>query len=140
MPCGGVPYGDSNLAFIANDWHTALLPLYLQARYPACSRLDMSGCYKPVMQARAALCLGSCLACACDNPKKQRSVSILLADTRRPHGIKKRRKRLWNCVLHASAPSALFILLITLFLCLRVWAAAMHCQAFVKEALRACAS
>ena len=32
VPCGGVPYGDSNLAFIANDWHTALLPLYLQAR------------------------------------------------------------------------------------------------------------
>jgi len=30
VPCGGVPYGDSNLAFIANDWHTALLPLYLQ--------------------------------------------------------------------------------------------------------------
>ncbi|KAK9844059.1 hypothetical protein WJX81_003138 [Elliptochloris bilobata] len=33
VPCGGVPYGDSNLAFIANDWHTALLPLYLQAHY-----------------------------------------------------------------------------------------------------------
>ncbi len=32
VPCGGVPYGDSNLAFIANDWHTALLPLYLQVR------------------------------------------------------------------------------------------------------------
>ena len=32
MPCGGVPYGDANLAFIANDWHTALLPLYLQVR------------------------------------------------------------------------------------------------------------
>jgi hypothetical protein len=31
VPCGGAPYGDSNLAFIANDWHTALLPLYLQA-------------------------------------------------------------------------------------------------------------
>ncbi len=32
VPCGGAPYGDSNLAFIANDWHTALLPLYLQVR------------------------------------------------------------------------------------------------------------
>jgi hypothetical protein len=32
VPCGGVPYGDSNTCFIANDWHTALLPVYLQAR------------------------------------------------------------------------------------------------------------
>ena len=30
MPCGGAPYGDSNLVFVANDWHTALLPVYLQ--------------------------------------------------------------------------------------------------------------
>lgn len=30
VPCGGAPYGDENLVFIANDWHTALLPLYLQ--------------------------------------------------------------------------------------------------------------
>ena len=27
---GGAPYGDENLVFIANDWHTALLPVYLQ--------------------------------------------------------------------------------------------------------------
>ncbi len=33
MPCGGAPYGDNNLVFIANDWHTALLPIYLQARW-----------------------------------------------------------------------------------------------------------
>ncbi|KAL2631158.1 hypothetical protein R1flu_015844 [Riccia fluitans] len=33
VPCGGVPYGDGNLVFIANDWHTALLPVYLQAYY-----------------------------------------------------------------------------------------------------------
>lgn len=33
VPCGGVCYGDGNLAFIANDWHTALLPVYLQAYY-----------------------------------------------------------------------------------------------------------
>lgn len=26
-------YGDGNLAFIANDWHTALLPVYLKAYY-----------------------------------------------------------------------------------------------------------
>ena len=32
MPCGGAPYGDSNLVFVANDWHTALLPVYLQVR------------------------------------------------------------------------------------------------------------
>ena len=30
MPCGGAPYGDENLLFVANDWHTALLPFYLQ--------------------------------------------------------------------------------------------------------------
>eukprot|EP00884_Botryococcus_braunii_P004523 jgi/Botrbrau1/14071/Bobra.182_3s0018.1 len=33
VPCGGVPYGDNNLVFVANDWHTALLPVYLQAHY-----------------------------------------------------------------------------------------------------------
>ena len=33
MPCGGVPYGEDNLVFIANDWHTALLPVFLQAFY-----------------------------------------------------------------------------------------------------------
>ncbi|KAF4376701.1 hypothetical protein F8388_025572 [Cannabis sativa] len=33
VPCGGVVYGDGNLAFIANDWHTALLPVYLKAYY-----------------------------------------------------------------------------------------------------------
>lgn len=33
VPCGGVCYGDDNLVFVANDWHTALLPVYLQAYY-----------------------------------------------------------------------------------------------------------
>ncbi|XP_039144704.1 soluble starch synthase 2-2, chloroplastic/amyloplastic isoform X1 [Dioscorea cayenensis subsp. rotundata] len=33
VPCGGVCYGDGNLVFIANDWHTALLPVYLKANY-----------------------------------------------------------------------------------------------------------
>uniref|UniRef100_A0ACD5V951 Uncharacterized protein n=1 Tax=Avena sativa TaxID=4498 RepID=A0ACD5V951_AVESA len=33
VPCGGIPYGDGNLVFIANDWHTALLPVYLKAYY-----------------------------------------------------------------------------------------------------------
>uniref|UniRef100_A0A0R0F4I7 Starch synthase catalytic domain-containing protein n=1 Tax=Glycine max TaxID=3847 RepID=A0A0R0F4I7_SOYBN len=33
VPCGGVCYGDGNLAFIENDWHTALLPVYLKAYY-----------------------------------------------------------------------------------------------------------
>ncbi|XP_031396234.1 granule-bound starch synthase 2, chloroplastic/amyloplastic-like [Punica granatum] len=33
VPCGGVCYGDGNLVFIANDWHTALLPVYLKAHY-----------------------------------------------------------------------------------------------------------
>lgn len=33
VPCGGVCYGDGNLVFIANDWHTALLPVYLKAYF-----------------------------------------------------------------------------------------------------------
>ncbi|GAB4831653.1 Sucrose synthase [Ancistrocladus abbreviatus] len=33
VPCGGICYGDGNLIFIANDWHTALLPVYLKAHY-----------------------------------------------------------------------------------------------------------
>lgn len=32
VPCGGAIYGDDNLVFIANDWHTALLPVYLQVK------------------------------------------------------------------------------------------------------------
>ncbi|PWA36650.1 granule-bound starch synthase 2, chloroplastic/amyloplastic [Artemisia annua] len=31
--CGRSFYGDENLVFIANDWHTALLPVYLKAYY-----------------------------------------------------------------------------------------------------------
>ncbi|KAG6484524.1 hypothetical protein ZIOFF_053043 [Zingiber officinale] len=31
VPCGGSCYGDGNLVFIANDWHTSLLPVYLKA-------------------------------------------------------------------------------------------------------------
>lgn len=33
VPCGGFPYGDESLVYIANDWHTALLPVYLRAFY-----------------------------------------------------------------------------------------------------------
>ncbi|KAL9274930.1 Starch synthase 2, chloroplastic/amyloplastic-like protein [Drosera capensis] len=33
VPCGGICYGDENLVFFANDWHTALLPVYLKAYY-----------------------------------------------------------------------------------------------------------
>lgn len=32
VPCGGSPYGEANLLFIANDWHTSLLPVYLQVK------------------------------------------------------------------------------------------------------------
>ena len=35
VQCGGAAYGDDNLVYIANDWHTALLPVYLQVREPA---------------------------------------------------------------------------------------------------------
>lgn len=30
VPCGGSVYGDENLVYLANDWHTGLLPVYLQ--------------------------------------------------------------------------------------------------------------
>jgi starch synthase len=33
VPCGGFPYGDESLCYIANDWHVALLPVYLRAFY-----------------------------------------------------------------------------------------------------------
>jgi len=33
VPCGGIPYGEDNLCFIANDWHAALVPVYLQDHY-----------------------------------------------------------------------------------------------------------
>lgn len=33
VPCGDVCYGDGNLVYIANDWHSALLPVYLKAYY-----------------------------------------------------------------------------------------------------------
>ncbi|WRX19941.1 Starch synthase [Theobroma cacao] len=33
VPCKGACYGDGNLVFIANDWHTALLPMYLKVYY-----------------------------------------------------------------------------------------------------------
>jgi starch synthase len=33
VSCGGAVYGDENLVFLANDWHTALLPVFLQGFY-----------------------------------------------------------------------------------------------------------
>ncbi|KAL4421111.1 hypothetical protein ABPG77_001506 [Micractinium sp. CCAP 211/92] len=43
VPCGsGQPYGESNLVFIANDWHTALLPVYLQAHYRDWGRMQFA--------------------------------------------------------------------------------------------------
>ncbi|GFH30695.1 starch synthase, chloroplastic/amyloplastic [Haematococcus lacustris] len=44
VPCGGVTYGDTNLAFIANDWHTALLPVYLQAHYRDYGKMTYARC------------------------------------------------------------------------------------------------
>ena len=34
VACGGAPYGESKLVFVANDWHASLLPVYLQASPP----------------------------------------------------------------------------------------------------------
>jgi len=44
VPCGGVVYGDQNLMFIANDWHTALLPVYLQAHYRDWGKMTYARC------------------------------------------------------------------------------------------------
>eukprot|EP00803_Ostreobium_quekettii_P006806 evm.model.scf_662.3 EVM.evm.TU.scf_662.3 scf_662:24974-40282(-) len=33
VPCGDSPFGTDNLTFVANDWHAALTPLYLEAHY-----------------------------------------------------------------------------------------------------------
>ncbi|KIY92208.1 starch synthase, partial [Monoraphidium neglectum] len=52
VPCGGVPYSDSNTCFIANDWHTALLPVYLQGRAPfvESERLELNDHYREQMR------------------------------------------------------------------------------------------
>ena len=44
VPCGGAVYGDENLLFIANDWHTALLPVFLQAYYRDHGKLTYARC------------------------------------------------------------------------------------------------
>lgn len=44
VPCGGVSYGDNNTVFIANDWHTALLPVYLQVGKPQLSWWEACTC------------------------------------------------------------------------------------------------
>mmetsp|Transcript_34018 Transcript_34018/g.108096 ORF Transcript_34018/g.108096 Transcript_34018/m.108096 type:complete len:683 (+) Transcript_34018:78-2126(+) len=44
VPCGGAVYGDDNTVFIANDWHTALLPVYLQAHYRDYGQMEMTRC------------------------------------------------------------------------------------------------
>ncbi|PNW85413.1 hypothetical protein CHLRE_03g185250v5 [Chlamydomonas reinhardtii] len=44
VPCGGITYGDDNLCFIANDWHTALLPVYLQAHYRDYGKMTYARC------------------------------------------------------------------------------------------------
>lgn len=44
VPCGGVCYGDGNLVFIANDWHTALLPVYLKAYYRDNGLMEFTRC------------------------------------------------------------------------------------------------
>lgn len=33
VPCNGEIYGDSDLVYVANDWHAGLIPVYLQALY-----------------------------------------------------------------------------------------------------------
>lgn len=42
VPCGGYPYGDSDLVYMANDWHTSLLPVYLQAFYQDHGKLEFA--------------------------------------------------------------------------------------------------
>ena len=57
VPCGGVPYGDSNLIYIANDWHTSLLPFYLQVwlvsrAHPLCAGPERLACQDLIDAAR----------------------------------------------------------------------------------------
>ena len=56
MPCGGAIYGDDNLVFIANDWHTALLPVYLQVSLFASLQSIRNSCflYLPSASSKAA--------------------------------------------------------------------------------------
>jgi len=42
VPCGGFPYGDSDLLYMANDWHTSLLPVYLRAFYQDHGKLEFA--------------------------------------------------------------------------------------------------
>ena len=42
VPCGGFPYGESDLVYMANDWHTSLLPVYLQAYYRDHGKLEFA--------------------------------------------------------------------------------------------------
>eukprot|EP00854_Cymbomonas_tetramitiformis_P018456 gene18456-22023_t len=42
VDCGGSNYGDSNTVFMANDWQTALLPVYLQAHYRDYDKMKFS--------------------------------------------------------------------------------------------------
>lgn len=58
MPCGGAAYGDSNLVFIANDWHTALLPVYLQVS-------DSESCPLRVPYVRPLRTAGTMPFCLC---------------------------------------------------------------------------
>lgn len=44
VPCGGVTYGEDNLVFMANDWHTALLPVFLQAHYRDHGQMTYARC------------------------------------------------------------------------------------------------
>ncbi len=54
VPCGGFTYGDDNLVFIANDWHTSLLPVYLQVR-GSCGTAVLRHCGTAALR-----CCGSC--------------------------------------------------------------------------------
>lgn len=68
VPCGGRgPVGDSNLLFIANDWHTALVPVYLQVAGGG-QRWEMHAGLAAAASAAAARMRGGVRGVPCTRP------------------------------------------------------------------------
>ena len=78
VPCGEdrTPYGDSDLVYMANDWHTSLLPVYLTAYYQDHGKLPYarSRCLSSTTwRTRAAV--PSTSSTPCSFPTTTRSIS-----------------------------------------------------------------
>ncbi len=86
VPCGGAPYGDSNLAFIANDWHTALLPLYLQVLAQGLGQpQDWVGLGLPRLRQHRDAHQLLCSSVAADNPLRTVGPGVSNAQSEQAH-------------------------------------------------------